>query len=108
MDIAYICGPYRASTPSGIVANIRRAEAISIEYWCKGYAVICPHKNTALFDGLADDGVWLEGAKEFIRRMIPGRDVVVMVPGWEDSEGSKDERSLAMDLGIKIIYWREK
>lgn len=104
MKIAYIAGPYRSTSASGIMTNIRNAEKIAIEFWRKGYAVLCPHKNSAFFDGLAPDSVWLEGDLEFIRRLIPGTDVIIMVPGWTESEGAKAERELAMSLGIEILY----
>ena len=59
MKVAFISGPYRGKTESDVVANIRHAEKYALKYWQLGYAVICPHKNTALFGGLAPDEVWL-------------------------------------------------
>lgn len=100
MKLAFISGPYRAATPSGIVANIRAAEAVAIEYWRKGYAVICPHKNTALFDGLAPDSVWLSGDLEMLSRC----DVVVMMSNWKHSPGAINEEHLARQLGLDIHY----
>lgn len=100
MKVAYIAGPYSATTVSGIVDNIRAAEAVAIKYWNMGYAVICPHKNTALFDGRADDSVWLEGYKEILSRC----DVVVAMTTWENSQGTRQEIVYATELGIPIIY----
>jgi hypothetical protein len=100
VKIAYIAGPYRADTVHGIVENIRRAEAVAIKYWRLGYAVICPHKNTALFDGLMPDSVWLAGAIELLKRC----DVIVMMKGWENSSGSIAERKIALKLGLEVIY----
>ena len=100
MKLAYISGPYRAATVHGILENIRRAEAVALRYWQTGYAVICPHKNTALMDGACYDHVWLEGDLEILSRC----DVVVMMPGWERSEGAKAERQRAIDLGLELVY----
>jgi len=100
MKVLYVAGPYRAATVSGIVANIRAAEKVAVEFWQKGYAVICPHKNTALFDGLAPDFVWLQGDLEMLRRC----DVIVMIPGWENSTGAKAELAEAERLGLEVIY----
>lgn len=100
MQIAFISGPYRAETIHGIVQNIRAAEAVAIKYWHLGYAVICPHKNSSLLDGIACDSVWLEGDLEILSRC----DVVVMLPGWEESEGAKKEHYEAKRLGLEIIY----
>jgi len=98
--LAYVAGPYRASTPHDIVENIRKAESVAIKYWRKGYAVICPHKNTALLDGILPDDVWLEGSCALLARC----DVCVMMQGWEQSEGARGEESMARDLKMEIIY----
>jgi len=98
--VAYIAGSYRAKTVHGIVENIRNAEAVAIKYWKLGYAVICPHKNTALLDGVLPDEVWLAGAIELLKRS----DIIVMSKGWERSTGSVAEHKLAKELGMEIIY----
>jgi hypothetical protein len=98
MKLAYVAGPYRASTESGVVQNIRNAEAVAVELWKKGYAVICPHKNTALFGGLAPDEVWLKGDLVMMERC----DLVVLVPGWHTSSGTRAEVARAKELGIPM------
>jgi len=100
MKVAYIAGPYRADTPSGIVENIRKAEAVAIKYWKLGYAVICPHRNTALFDGLCPDETWLKGDIEILKRC----DVIVMMKTWKHSSGALDELAEAVEAGLKVIY----
>lgn len=100
MQVAYIAGPYRAATVHGMHRNIDKAAEVALKYWKLGYAVICPHKNTAFFDGECPDNVWLNGDLELLRRS----DVVVMVPGWENSMGAREEHSEAQEAGIPIIY----
>jgi hypothetical protein len=102
MKVVYLSGPYRSNTVHGIVENIRKAEKYAIQLWDEGYAVICPHKNSALLDGIVPDDCFLEGDKEILRRC----DIIYMMPGWEYSEGAKAEHQLAKDLGISIIYIR--
>ncbi len=102
MRIAYIVGPYRAGTPHGIKLNIDRAEAYAAKYWKLGYAVICPHKNSGLLDGICPDENFLKGDHEFIRRMT-GDDLLVLIPGWQESSGSCDELDLAVKLGIPVF-----
>jgi len=103
MKLAYVAGPYRASTESGVVANIRAAEAVAVDLWQKGYAVICPHKNTALFGGLAPDDVWLKGDLVMMERC----DFVVLVPGWQFSSGTQAEVKRARERGIPVYEWPE-
>lgn len=100
MKLAYIAGPYRADTINGIVQNIRNAEKVAMKYWKKGYAVICPHKNTALFDGICPDETWLKGDIEILKRC----DVIIMAPGWVKSEGACIEHDFAIKYGLEIIY----
>lgn len=102
MKVAYVAGKYRDSRgPYYIRENIRAAEAVAVELWRMGFAVICPHKNTEFFDGAAPDEVWLKGDLELIRRC----DLVVMVPGWEDSQGSRAEYALAAKLRLPVFQW---
>jgi hypothetical protein len=99
MKIAYISGPYRADSPNGIYHNIQKARKVAIKYWGKGYAVICPHLNTAFMDGACPDHVWLEGDVEILKRC----DLVVMMKGWEKSEGARHEYKVANAYMIKTI-----
>ncbi len=100
MKLVYVSGPYRNGTVSGIVANIRRAEAVAVEVWRAGAACICPHLNTALLDGLCPDNVWLDGDLEMVRRC----DAILMVDGWENSVGATAERKRALELSIPVFY----
>ena len=104
MKIAYIAGPYRAPTVFGLTENIQRAREVAAEFWRMGYAVICPHMNSALMDGVVPDGMFLAGDREFIRRMRAG-DVFVLLPGWQESRGTKAEAALAFSRGLTIVEW---
>jgi hypothetical protein len=104
MKIAYIAGPYRAPTVFGLTQNIQCAREVAAEFWRMGYAVICPHMNSALMDGLVPDGVFLAGDHEFLRRMRPG-DVFVLLPGWSKSDGTKAELALAVLMGLTVVEW---
>jgi hypothetical protein len=107
MEIAYISGPYRAKTIWGVKCNIEKAGMVALEYWRKGYAVICPHKNTAFFDGAlngsCDADVWIKGDLEMVKRS----DVIVMMPDWVHSKGAVEEHGQALRCGIEIIYHKD-
>ena len=99
MKKIYISGKYRSSTEWGLLENIRHAEAAAIRLWKQGYAVFCPHKNTAHFGGIVDDGVFLEGDLEFLKHM----DAIYMLTNWKQSIGACGELKVAKeDLG-KVI-----
>jgi len=97
MKVAYVCSPYRSETIHGVVENIRKAEKVALKYWKLGYAVICPHKNTALLDGAMPDDRFLAGGLELLRRSD-----VVIINGW--TAGCRAEIELAVELGMEIIY----
>jgi len=99
MKLIYIAGPYRAKGEWQVVENIRRAEAIALEVWRLGAACICPHKNTAFFNGSLPDQVWLDGDLEIVRRC----DAILCAPGWERSVGSLGEIALARQLGLPVF-----
>lgn len=97
--VAYVAGPYRAPTARGVVENIRRAEAVALELWARGYVALCPHKNTALFDGALPDSAWLDGDLELLRRC----DLVVCTEDYQRSSGARREVELAFELNIPVF-----
>ena len=117
MRVAYVSGPYRDSNLRQVIANIREAERVAIELWRLGYAVICPHTNTQLFDGIFEEGKitmgdptlngmkFIEGDKEFLVRLIPDSDILVMIKGWKDSVGANEERDFGVRHGLLALSW---
>lgn len=100
MKVVYIAGPFRASNSWDMEQNIRRAEEIALRVWRLGLAVICPHANTRFFQGAAEDRVWLDGDLELLRRS----DAVLLVSGWENSSGTRQEVAAAKALGIPVFH----
>lgn len=100
MKVIFVSGAYRATSVLGIEQNIRHAEAASVELWKQGWAVYCPHKNTAHFDGIMPDSVWLEANLEILKRC----DAIYMLRNWEQSVGATQEYKLAVELGKSVLY----
>jgi len=100
MKLVYLAGPYRAASEWELVQNIRNAEALALQVWQSGAACICPHKNTALFGGAADDSVWLEGDLEMMRRC----DAVLCTDDWRRSQGAREEVRIATELNIPVFF----
>lgn len=103
MKRIYVAGPYRAATVAGVVTNIRRAEATGIAAMQLGWAPFIPHMNTALWDGLFPDSVFLESGLAFLGVC----DAVVLVPGWLDSKGTLADIDMAKRLGIPVYETHE-
>jgi nucleoside 2-deoxyribosyltransferase len=101
MKLAYVAGPYRAKTKLGIIINILRAQKVAKELWKAGYAVICPHMNSALMDTVAPEKNFLEGDIEILKHC----DVLVVVKGWQHSSGTLNEIDFAHRNGIPVYSW---
>ena len=101
MKRAYVAGAYRSPEGLwGIKKNIDIAGDLAVELWQAGFAVFCPHKNTAFFDGACPDDVWLAGDLEFLTVCH----FAVMCPNWESSEGAKAEKAFAGECGIPVYF----
>lgn len=100
MKIAYIAGPYRAKNGRTVLQNISAAQAVAVKYWRKGFAVLCPHMNSQLLDGIVSDEHFLSAGLNMMRRC----DIVVAMKNWSESEGASREIDLAEDLEMTIIY----
>lgn len=98
MLLAYLAGPY-----SGDVAeNIYKAREAAVKLWDMGYAVLCPHLNTANFDVSCQRATY----EDFMQGdliMVSRCDLVIMLPGWESSPGARRERDFAVMKGMRVL-----
>jgi nucleoside 2-deoxyribosyltransferase len=101
VKLVYIAGPYSAKNFIGRLINIMRARKVAKILWSKGYAVICPHSNSALMDKYAPAENFYKGTLEMLKHC----DYIVMLKGWSKSKGSRAELKYAYDSGISVIYW---
>lgn len=104
MKLIYIAAPYRADTASQLQHNIAQAKIIAQYYWLKGYAVICPHLNSANFDGLVEDEQFLNAYKKILLTC----DEAVSHPDWKTSEGCIAEVNLCTLVAIPFEPLTEK
>jgi hypothetical protein len=110
--LAYISGPYRSQHgPYGVQHNIAKARELAEVLWQRGYAVICPHMNTANMDGVICPGSSPEAMDKDSAGFLAGDmvmlsrcDLIVMLPGWEYSEGAKTEHNGSVETGLPVYY----
>jgi hypothetical protein len=88
----YIAGPMSGMPDSNYPAFNRAAFALrSI-----GFEVENPAENPA-----PECGSWL-GYMRMAVAQVAKVDAIVLLPGWERSEGAKVERQLAVGLGLRV------
>lgn len=68
IPLIYVAAPYRAKSAWEIDVNIYRARAIGAEIAKLGAYPVIPQSNTAHFDGIADDAVFMDGTMELMKR----------------------------------------
>jgi nucleoside 2-deoxyribosyltransferase len=103
MTVVYVAGPYRAPSKLGILRNIYRAWRVSRDLWRKGFVVLCPHSNTfwmSEWPNKIAPEVFLDGDLALLSRC----DVVLMLEGWQNSEGAIRERDYARKHHIPVVY----
>jgi hypothetical protein len=108
--LVYIAGPYRGFGPVEVGAHVRAASDAMARLMAAGYATICPHTMTyglEFYPGL-DDEMYLRQGLEQLRRC----DAMIVLPGWQNSQGTQQEIKHALQWGIPFVYiegreWRE-
>ena len=97
----YIAGKYRAPTKEGIEENIEKARAVSVRMAVLGYLWHCPHMHTAHYDD--DLPEWsLDEWLDLDYRYLDIADGILMMDGWEESEGAKKEHERSKKMGLPI------
>ena len=97
----FICGPLRAETPKKRLKNIQRAEAEARRWVLFGFPVHCPHSKGRYID---DDEVRAESILEAEITWLRASDIVVVLPGWKKSEGSRGEMGIATHRNMTTVY----
>jgi nucleoside 2-deoxyribosyltransferase len=99
MRRVYIAGPFRGKNAWEVEQNIRRAEVAGMAVFQLGHSAFIPHCNTRYFDGTINDDFWLSATAAW----IPCCDAVLLVDGWQRSEGTLSEIAKAEELGIPVF-----
>ena len=99
MPIAYISGPYSGHFLLKCY-NIHLARQFAKKYWKLGYAVICPHSNSALFDKVVPHETFIKGDLALVQAAT----VVIFIGEWDRSKGALDELWEAVKHGKDIIF----
>jgi hypothetical protein len=106
MQVIYISGPLSNCIPKGYDQfhgrwqNELDASRIAQECIEKGWAVICPHKNTSGFYHIPYEKL-IQTDLELVKRC----DAILMFGKWQLSPGALREIELAQELGMDIFLY---
>jgi hypothetical protein len=101
MLLIYVAGPFRGKTPWEVHCNVNRAEQLAYEVQqIPNCFPVVPHMNTKNFDGLNTAEFWINGTLELMERAC---DAVILVEGWERSQGTLGEIARAELRGMPVF-----
>jgi len=100
MKVIYVAGPYRSPYVYQIWENIQVARDFALAIWNQGHVALCPHLNSMFFEGITTPKQFILGTLELMRRC----DAVVVLPRYENSEGTVGEIAEAKRLGKPVFF----
>jgi len=104
--ILYISGPYSAGHGRTVADNIAIARSYAVAAARAGWFPFTPHLNTAGFEIDCPEishQEWLDGDIAILRLLPRARAAVLLLPGWEQSEGARLERDWAIHLNLEVF-----
>jgi hypothetical protein len=107
MIVVYLAGPYTGPTHdhrSYLAIERHIMQAREAAAWCvqQGYGFFCPHLHSAHFECITPDAppeYWYA----LDLRFLPVCDAVLLLPGWEQSQGALREKAEAERLGLPVF-----
>jgi hypothetical protein len=108
MKRVYVAGAYSSDNVLGVLDNIRKGIRASTEIMLANFAVFCPwldfQVNLTLREGEYFSVALL---KEQSMAWLEVSDMMVVLPGWENSEGTKKEIEIAESLNIPVYSYED-
>lgn len=99
MKVIYIAGRFRGRDGWEVRCNIHAAESAARRVVALGAMPLTPHSIGGNMAGTASDAFWLRGTLELMKRC----DAVLVLPGYEISEGTKGEIAEARLRSIPVF-----
>ena len=99
--LVYVAGKYRDETYELVAWNVKAASDMAAFLLAQGMAVVCPHSMTGGWErySFLSDADFLRNGLEQLRRC----DAVLLLDGWEQSEGTLAEIECADENHIPVF-----
>ena len=108
MKKIYIAGAYSSDNVLGVLDNIRKGLRASTEIFLAGFAIFCPWADH-LFNLQLREGETLtvQNFYDYSIEWLKVSDIMVLLPGWENSTGTKKEIEIAKSLNIPVYSYED-
>ena len=105
IPLAFISGPLTSDDPQLMQHRRVQAEAFgaTVRSECECY-VFVPHTDISGPIGLHGEDLWAWAMGVCLSKLEHDADLIVMMPDWNRSRGSRLEHEHALTLGIPVAY----
>ena len=104
----YIAGPYSADNLIDYEAHKRIGRAMGAYLTAHGYAPYCPFLDSVYLEGVYGDAITVKDLQEVSMAYVETCEAMLILPGWENSKGTKAEIKRAKELNLPVYYDRDK
>jgi len=101
----YVAGAYGATNVLEVLANISRGIQMGMQVWKAGFAPYIPWLDFTLHvANPCPESTTMDECYEWSMAFLEVCDAVLVVPGWEESQGTMREIARACELSIPVFY----
>jgi hypothetical protein len=111
----YVAGPYSANNVMDVLHNIREGIDACARLLLLGFAPYCPWLDHHYVLSQAGPALKVADLQEASMQWLGASQALFLLPGWEQSKGTRSEWAEALDRGIPafsslddLLAWREK
>jgi len=102
MTRVYIAGPYSSADTMTVLENIGKGIRVAADLLLLGFAPFCPWLDCLIV--IHGRSLSISDMKAYSMAWLERSDCVLVLSGWENSEGTKAEIARAQELEIPVYY----
>lgn len=105
----YVAGPYRCSGKCGVdLDHMRKGLNMGMDVLLAGYSAFIPWFDFVLKLIGRGEEIETKHFQAYCMEWLKVSDIILLMPGWENSSGTLAEIETAKELGISIVYSLEE